>query len=299
MTKARSFSTVAHTRPTADDDLPPVATGTGVSTDVVAANPLNKRVVDPESEDVRGLATSIDQHGQLEASAVVTRAAFLAIFPEYERDIGPAVYVQVTGEQRLEACRRIGRDIEIAVKDHLAATRSGFAAATVEENLKRKNLNAVEEAHAVAQVVQECDNNQAAAARQLGYTRAWVNQRLNLLKLSPAVQQLIQVKRVPVRQVRGNLWKNSHEEQLAILTRLIAARDALTPVDDDDSEAAGEPKPKQAATVRPSPIVRAIRRLGVALAQGGKAQAEATATLRSQLNMDARRALAEELLRED
>ena len=265
-----------------------------VDTDVIAPNPLNKRVITPTSPKVLKMRDSIELHSQLEASTVASRKAFLAIYPEFERAIGPtAIYVQVTGGQRLMACTLLGRKLKISVNDQLASDRARWVAATAEENLGRDALNAIEEAATVAQLVEECGNNQSEAARRLGVTQPWVHQQLNLLKLAPAVQEVIRDHDVPVRHVRGTLYKESPETQMATVLRVVKVRQgaesAITAVIDQD----GQPVPVPQQRDRLPRVVAAVRRLAKTPAE------ELGATLRAELPVDYRKALAAELLRED
>jgi ParB family chromosome partitioning protein len=224
--------------------------------DQVAPNPLNPRTVDPRSPAVEKIRKSIAEVGQIQASTVVTRRAFLAIHGELEEAIGFAPYVLVAGEQRRAAVEQLGRPLKIAVDDELAATRARFLAATLAENLERSNLNAVEEAHGVQSLVTECGTGKAAA-EQLGRTAAWVSQRLNLLKLIPEVQAALvdanEETRLPLRVVRD--WHLL--ETAGQLDALTEWRKQMEPVAEPDPERKKrEPRP------RPSRRAAAIRRLG-------------------------------------
>jgi ParB family transcriptional regulator, chromosome partitioning protein len=293
--KKYGFSTKAFTAPTAE------AGGAGtttVSTAFVAPNPKNTRFIDPNGPQVLEIAESMRETGvQLEASAVTSRAAFLSIFPECEDEIGDAVFVQVTGGQRLAACILLGRDLEIAVKDELAQSRSKFLTATTDENIKRHKLNALEEALAVAQVVAEHQGNQSATARATGWQQPWISHRMNLLKLAPSVQALIREHNVPIREVRGSLHTLPEVQQLDFIQDWLRARSAITAVMAEPGETEpGETQQAAPATVprqRASKVIRALRKLGAA-----PTPVEIGATLRAELPLEDRQALAAELLRE-
>jgi ParB family chromosome partitioning protein len=227
-----------------------------VGVDQVAPNPLNPRTVDPSSPAVEKIRKSIAEVGQIQASTVVTRRAFLAIHGELEEAIGSAPYVLVAGEQRRAAVEQLGRPLKIAVDDELAATRARFLAATLAENLERSNLNAVEEAHGVQSLVTECGTGKAAA-EQLGRTAPWVSQRLNLLKLIPEVQAALvdtnEETRLPLRVVRD--WHLL--ETAGQLDALTEWRKQIEPAAKPDPE-----RKKQEPRPRPSRHAAAIRRLG-------------------------------------
>jgi len=257
----------------------------------VAANPLNTR--DVQAAKISSIADSIRAHGQLQPCTVVARAAFLAIFPEHEQSIGTATYVQVTGGRRLAAVIEAGiPTLDITVKNGLAESRALFVSATAAENLDREDYDPIEEAHAVQLLVQECGTGKAAA-EQLSRTPPWVTQRLNLLKLAPAVQVALRSGDIPLREVR-DLHKLSAEEQVTALTAWQERRSSpeLTAV--NSGEAEGEAKPAgdtRLPTQRPSPVTAAIRKLG-------NTPTQIAANLRSQLSPQDLKTLAEELLRD-
>ncbi|WP_378067756.1 ParB/RepB/Spo0J family partition protein [Actinoplanes subglobosus] len=253
--------------------------------DHVAANPLNPRMIDPDSSAVQKIRDSIAEIGQIQPTTVVTRRAFLAIHPEHESEIADAEFVQVVGGQRRTAVAQLEQLLKITIDDELAATRSRFLAATLAENLDRQNLNPVEEAHGVQSMVAECGSGKAAA-EQLSKTAAWVSQRLNLLKLIPEVQAALvedDEMRLPLRVVRD--WHTLDSAgQLAALTEWGRQ---LTAVNRPERPEPATSVPKQ----RLSRVVAAIRRLGATPAEIG-------ATLRAELSLEDRRAIADELLRD-
>ena len=258
----------------------------------VAGNPLNSRDVDARPDKVTQLGQSIAEHGQLQPSAVVTRAAFLAIFPEHEERIGSAArWVQITGARRRAAILERGLPtIDIVVKDDRARSRAAFVAATTAENLDREDLDPIEEARAVQHLVDEFGTVRAVATH-MSRSPGWVTQRTNLLKLASAVQAALRVdddegaglRRLPLREVRT--W---HElDQAGQLEALEQWRRKNAPP-------ATTEKAKSALAAAPAKLSRtaaAIRRLG-------ETPIEIAASLRAEMSTEQRRALAEELLRD-
>lgn len=272
--------------------------GRAVPLSQVVPNPRNPRDVAAQPEKVAALAESIELHGQVEPCTVVTRSAYLSIFPEDAEAIGDARYVQVTGGRRHAAqTLRGSTTIDASLNDDVAATRARFLAATTAENIDREDYDVIEEAKAVHDLVAEAGTG-AAAAKQLGRTPAWVTQRLNLLKLQPELHDALRMG-MPVREVR-NLHRRSREDQLAALAqwrqvtanreRADEARHGAWEGDQrerSDSERADDPpRPRR------SRIATAIRRLGTT-------PAEIAVSLRAEMSVGDRRALATELLRED
>lgn len=229
----------------------------------VAANPLNTRDLDADQAKIESIAESMRTHGQLQPCAVVSREAFLRIYPEYEAAIGRATWVQVTGGRRRAAALLANLPtLDITVKNNLAESRQAWVSATAAENLDRENLDPIEEARAVQLLVHECGTGKAAAER-LSRTPAWVTQRLNLLKLAPELQALLRSGEVPLRDVR-DLHQLSPAEQLeelrqrqqpAIAPELTAVNATATPeAPRSNSEKSERPRRSAAAS--------AIRRLG-------------------------------------
>lgn len=262
--------------------------------DQVAPNPMNTRDVHADPEKIANIAESMRLHGQLQPCAVVTRAAFLAIFPEYQAAMGSVAYVQITGGRRYAAAALAGLSaLDITIKNALAESRAQFIGATAAENIDREDYDPVEEALAVQLLVQECGSGKAAAER-LARTPPWVTQRLNLLKLIPEIQALVRAGEMPLREVR-TLHQLSVVEQSAALT---AWRKAQEPTGSTAAELADDGDAGRAAStdtpsvrIRLSPAASAIRRLG-------GTPDKIAESLRAELPRDDLKRLAEELLRD-
>ena len=261
---------------------------------LVAANPLNSREVDARPDKVTKLGQSIAENGQLQPSAVVTREAFLNIFPEYEKEIGRARWVQITGARRRAAILERGLPtIDIVVKNDRAQSRQAFVAATAAENLDRENYDPIEEAKAVQHLVTEFGTVRAVAAH-MGRSPGWVTQRTNLLKLHPEVQAALRVdddedddaglKRLPLRDVRT--WHDLAPAAQLKELELWRRKNAVTTAGES-----GASKPTANSTqTRLSRTAAAIRKLG-------SNPVEIATTLRAELPPDELHALAQELLR--
>jgi ParB family chromosome partitioning protein len=279
------------------------STSRAVRVETVAPNPLNTRdLTSPRAKaKIAEICDSILSLGQLQACAVVTRAAFVGIFPEHEDTIEGATHVQVNGGQRRAAIVEAKLPtIKIDVIDSLAESRAKFLAATTRENLDREDLDPVEEALAVEYLVKECGSGKAAA-EQLHRTPPWVTQRQNLLKLVPEVQAELRAGNLPLREVRD--WHKaadgsgpaSREEQLARLAEWRRSREpeltAVNSGDQDDAPDEDPPAPRSRVSIRLSPVASAIKRLG-------GTPPKIAESLRSQLDAEDIRALVELLMQE-
>ncbi|MFG3423391.1 ParB/RepB/Spo0J family partition protein [Micromonospora sp. NPDC048063] len=229
----------------------------------VAANPLNTRDLDADNAKIESIADSMRTHGQLQPCAVVSREAFLRIYPEYEAAIGRATWVQVTGGRRRAAALLANQPtLDIVVKNSLAESRQAWVSATAAENLDRENLDPIEEARAVQLLVQECGTGKAAAER-LSRTPAWVTQRLNLLKLAPELQAMLRSGAVPLRDVR-DLHQVPLADQLDELRQRQqpTVEPKLTAVNGTADSASSEGSSEKSERPRKSAAASAIRRLG-------------------------------------
>lgn len=177
----------------------PVARMVQVPLQAVAANPINPRADVSDLSDLDSMRTM----GQLQPCAVVTKAAFLAVYPEHGTHLGPADYVVVAGSRRRLAAEKYGlATLDIVIRDVLAADRATFYGASVSENIDRRNLDPLEEARAVEHLARECGSG-TKAGEMLGKSKGWVSQRLALLKLSPAMQALLRSGDLLIRDARS------------------------------------------------------------------------------------------------
>jgi ParB family chromosome partitioning protein len=95
-------------------------------------------------------------------------------------------YQLVAGERRFRAAQAAGLERIPAVVRQLAG-RDQLELALV-ENIQRKDLNAMEEAHAYQQLSDEFGMTQEQIATRVGRARATVANTLRLLEMDPAVQ---------------------------------------------------------------------------------------------------------------
>jgi ParB family transcriptional regulator, chromosome partitioning protein len=268
MGKRINLAELADEEPLEEARVPTIPTGSRPArVDTLALNPLNTRDITRDPEKITTIAESMRLNGQLQSCAVVTRGAFLRIFPEHEARIGDATLVQVTGARRRAAALQIGLStLKVEVMDDLAASRQKFLGATASENLDRDDLDPIEEARAVELLVKECGSGKGAA-EQLSRTPPWVTQRLNLLKLVPELQAALRTGDIPLREVR-DLHKLPADQQVATLAEWRALRrasefTAVNPAGTAPDGSGEKPLPsRRAEPTRSSRTAVAIRRLG-------------------------------------
>lgn len=257
----------------------------------VAPNPINPRTADGDLSDLESMRSI----GQLQPCAVVTRAAFLAIYPEYAEQLGSADYVVVAGSRRRLAAEKFGLAmLDIVVQDVLATDRATFYGAAVTENIDRLNFDPIEEAHAVQHLVGECGSG-VRAAEMLGKSKGWVSQRLALLKLSPDMQALLRAGDLPVRDAR-RLAALPAEDQLTTWEQertFTAVNTQPSPAASDGGHADTETGGDQAAAEQQE---RSPRRRSARIPAGATADQVAT-ILRAHLTQQELHHLVEILIR--
>jgi ParB family transcriptional regulator, chromosome partitioning protein len=184
---------------------PPGAPGQLPLKDLVA-NPRNPR---DDLGDLNDLASIADL--QLQPVAVVTKQAYLALFPD---DAITARYVVINGCRRLAAAHKFGRtDLAVVVNDEIARDQITLISASIAENVDRQDFDVIEEAKAVQTLVTACGRADEAAKR-LHKTDGWVSQRRALLALAPELQTALRRGELAIREAR-TLARVPLEQQVA------------------------------------------------------------------------------------
>ena len=128
-----------------------------------------------DEETLAELAASISEHGLLQPIAV--------------RPHGVDRYLIVAGERRWRACRMAGlTEAPVVVKD---VTDEQAMELALVENLQREDLDPVEEAAGIRELMTRCDLTQEQAARKLGKSRSALANSLRLLNLPETVLELL------------------------------------------------------------------------------------------------------------
>ena len=128
-----------------------------------------------EQEALGELAASIAEHGLLQPIAVRPR--------------GLNGYTIVAGELRWRACRMAGlTEVPVVVKD---VTEEQAMELALVENLQREDLDPVEEAAGIRELMVRCDLTQEQAAQKLGKSRSALANSLRLLNLPETVLELL------------------------------------------------------------------------------------------------------------
>ena len=128
-----------------------------------------------DDETLAELSASIAEHGLLQPIAVRPRAS--------------GGYLIVAGERRWRASRMAGlTEVPVIVKD---VTDEQAMELALVENLQREDLDPVEEAAGIRELMTRCGLTQEQAARKLGKSRSALANILRLLTLPDSVLELL------------------------------------------------------------------------------------------------------------
>jgi len=160
--------------PTGDEQVEDSAAGLhNLAVSTVYANALQPRKAFDE-ETLEGLVESIRELGVLQPILVRQTESGFEI---------------IAGERRWRAAKRAGLPSIPAVVRRVDDV-SSLEQALV-ENLHRQDLNALEEAGAYQQLIEDFGLTQEQIAKRVGKSRSAVANHLRLFQLSPAVQKLV------------------------------------------------------------------------------------------------------------
>ena len=181
----------------------------------VSTNPNQPRKVFDE-ESLASLTASVRELGVLQ--------------PILVRPLGDDRYELVAGERRWRAAKRAGLPSVPAIVRDVDDTTSLEHALV--ENLHRQDLNALEEAAAYQQLIEDFSLTHDQVAARVGKSRASVSNTLRLFQLPPAIQKLVADNQLSAGHARALLGTpdRAYQEQLA--RRAVAENLSVRDVED-------------------------------------------------------------------
>jgi ParB family transcriptional regulator, chromosome partitioning protein len=195
----------------------------------VRPNPRQPRTHFDE-ESLAGLTASIVELGVLQ--------------PVLVRPADDGQYELIAGERRWRASKRAGlQTIPVVVRD--ADTDAALLEQALVENLHRADLNAMEEAAAYQQLVEDFGLTQEAVAKRVGKSRASISNTLRLFQLPPAIQALVAEGQLTAGHARALLGTPDRAYQQALAQRII--REGLSVRDAEEAvrlRSGGSPAPE-------------------------------------------------------
>lgn len=145
-----------------------------IAVDKIIPSPYQARA-EFDEEQISQLADSIASEGLLQ--------------PLLVRQLKDGTYELLAGERRLRACRNLGMKKVVACVQ--SASDASAAAKGLIENLQRSDLNPIEEARGILNMMENFHLTQEAASQRLGKPRSSIANSLRLLKLPEEIRRYI------------------------------------------------------------------------------------------------------------
>ena len=169
----------------------------------IRPNPAQPRKIFKE-EALAELAESIRRHGILQPLSV--------------RRVGNT-YELIAGERRLRAGQLAGLTEIPCIVMSMDEQESSMAAMI--ENLQRQDLDFIEEAEGIAQLMQSCCLSQEQAARAIGKSQSAVANKLRLLRHSQPVLEALRAGDLTERHARALLKLPTEEQKLQVVSVIL------------------------------------------------------------------------------
>ena len=208
----------------------------------ITPNPVQPRQVFDE-EAMGELVHSIREIGLLQ--------------PVVVRRTGPKAYELVMGERRWRAAQEAGlTEIPAIVRETDDADMLRDA---LLENLHRSQLNALEEAAAYSQLLEDFACTHEELATRIGRSRPQISNTIRLLKLSPAVQRRVAAGVLSAGHARALLAVEDPEVQDRLAQRVVAEGISVRGL--EEIVAVGGAEERQRRAVRAKPVAPGLAEL--------------------------------------
>lgn len=207
----------------------------------IEASPYQARTTFDDTE-IAALAVSILQNGLLQPVSV--------------RKTGVHKYQLVAGERRLRACRLAKLERVPAILADYDDSES--AALGLLENLQRAQLDPFDTARGIREVIRLWGCTQAEAARRLGLSQSALANKLRLLTLTTAQQQLCVAGHLTERHARAVL-RLPEGRRTAALEKMVKENMSVREADKLVDAMLAAPKAGPSPLRRTVPMVRDVR----------------------------------------
>ena len=179
------------------------------------------------------LRNSIAEHGVLQPLTVRTRGEGFEL---------------IAGERRLRAAKMAGLyEVPCIIMD-VDMEKSGMIALI--ENIQRRDLDFIEEAEGISQLVRLFGLSQEEVARALGKSQSAVANKLRILRLESDVLERLREEGLSERHARALLRLDSGEKQREALDFIIDQRMNVAAAEDYIARLASPPPAAEAKSVR-------------------------------------------------
>jgi ParB family chromosome partitioning protein len=192
--------------------------------------------------------TTFDEESLSSLTASVRELGVLQ--PVLVRQVEIGSFQLIAGERRLRAAKRAGLQTIPAIvrtADDTAVLQQALV-----ENLQREDLNALDEAAAYQQLIEDFHLTHEEVATRVGKSRAAVSNSLRLFQLPPQVQKLLMDGSLSAGHARALLGTPDRAYQEALARRVVTEGLSVRAVEDAVRERSGKPaaapKPDTAAS---------------------------------------------------
>lgn len=184
-----------------------------------------------DDEKIEDLAASIAEHGVLQPIIVAKKDNYYQI---------------IAGERRWRASKKVGlKTIPAIVRDY---DEKKIREVSLIENIQRQDLNAIETAKAIRELMEEHNLTQEELAKTLGKSRSAIANTLRILNLDERVQEMVQEGKITEGHARTLAAIESPQKQYKLAMEIIdldlSVRDAeeLTKEEKKTAKKAGKKK---------------------------------------------------------
>jgi len=213
-----------------------------------------------DEEKIGELADSIQEHGLIQP--IVLRKAAKG-------------YEIVAGERRWRACRKAGlKEVPCIIKE---LTDEENMLIAIIENMQREDLNPIEEAEGLNQMIVTYGLTQAEVSKSVGKSRPYITNALRLLKLPEEVRELVSSGELSSGHARAIAGVSGKVAQIKIAEKIVkeglSVRETEKLIKEADAPAKRPAKrkaEKNADVKRVEEDLKAVLGTRVNLAQSGK-----------------------------
>jgi len=199
-----------------------------------------------------------DEEALVSLSASIRELGVLQ--PILVRPAGDGQFELVAGERRWRAAKRAGlQTIPALVRP---VEDAGALEQALVENLHREDLNALEEAAAYQQLMEDFHLTQEQVGIRVGKSRSAVTNTLRLFQLPPSVQKLVAERKLSAGHARALLGSPDRLFQETLARRAVAedlsvraVEEAVREHEDDPDEIDVAPEPARPQALRPAGLL--------------------------------------------
>lgn len=173
-------------------------------------------------------------------------------------------YEIVAGERRWRAARKANlKKVPCIVKE---LTEEENMVISIIENMQREDLNPIEEAEALQQMLERFELSQEQVSRSVGKSRSYIANSLRLLKLPEEVRRMVQGGELSNGHGRAILAISDEKKQVAVAKRAVEQGLSVRDVENlAKLENAEKPKSRPAKRVKEANLIKLEEELKMAL----------------------------------